>query len=98
MEQSEKRKNKYVLFLYAFLGFAIGMFLWASYSYYKEKIPNTIRIKAGTSQEINLRIPASGVLDVDSDKVIALNQPFTIVAGQDVDSCQMQLKLFQWPL
>lgn len=91
---SEIRKRRYQLFLYAFLGFALGMFLWASYSYYEQKIPDIIRIQAGTSQKIDLKVPASGVLNVDSDKVIALNQPVTIVAGENLDTCQMELKLF----
>ena len=91
---SERRKRRYQLFLYAFLGFALGMFLWASYSYYEQKIPTTIRIQAGTSQRIDLKVPASGVLNVDSDKVIALNQPVTIVAGESPDTCQMELRLF----
>ena len=68
--------------------------LWASYSYYEQKIPNIIRIQAGTSQRIDLKVPASGVLNVDSDKVIALNQPVTIVAGESPDTCQMELRLF----
>lgn len=94
MRVSERRERRYQLFLYAFLGFALGMFLWASYSYYEQKIPNIIRIQAGTSQRIDLKVPASGVLNVDSDKVIALNQPVTIVAGESPDTCQMELRLF----
>lgn len=94
MRVSERRKRRYQLFLYTFLGFALGMFLWASYSYYEQKIPNIIRIQAGTSQRIDLKVPASGVLNVDSDKVIALNQPVTIVAGESPDTCQMELRLF----
>lgn len=94
MRVSERRKRRYQLFLYAFLGFALGMFLWASYSYYEQKIPNIIRIQTGTSQRIDLKVPASGVLNVDSDKVIALNQPVTIVAGENPDTCQMELRLF----
>ena len=94
MRVSERRKRRYQLFLYAFLGFALGMSLWASYSYYEQKIPNIIRIQAGTSQRIDLKVPASGVLNVDSDKVIALNQPVTIVAGESPDTCQMELWLF----
>lgn len=94
MRVFERRKRRYQLFLYAFLGFALGMFLWASYSYYEQKIPNIIRIQAGTSQRIDLKVPASGVLNVDSDKVIALNQPVTIVAGESPDTCQMELRLF----
>lgn len=90
----KSRKMKYVLWLYVFLGFAIGMFCWASYAYYQSSVPSTISIKAGTSEEINLRIPASGVLSTDSKKVLALNEPVTIVAGKNASSYQMRLKLF----
>ena len=90
----KSRKTKYVLALYIILGFAIGMFCWASYAYYQNSIPSTISIKAGTSEEINLKIPASGVLNTDSETVIALDEPLTIVAGQNISSYQMRLKLF----
>ncbi len=89
-----KRKKRYVLFLYIFLGFAIGMFLWATFAYYQSAIPSTIRVKAGTSEKINLGIPASGIISTDEDKVFALNQPVTIVAGDGLSTCEMQLKLF----
>ena len=90
----KSRKIKYVFCLYVFLGFAIGMFCWASYAYYQSSVPSTISIKAGTSEEINLRIPASGVLSTDSGKVLAFNEPVTLVAGKNVSSYQMRLKLF----
>lgn len=88
------RRVKYILFLYIFLGFAIGLFCWATYAYYQSTVPSTISIKAGTSEEINLRIPASGVISTDSGTVLALNQPLTIVAGENTSSYQMSLKLF----
>lgn len=90
----KSRKTRYVLSLYIFLGFAIGMFCWASYAYYQGSVPSTISIKAGTSEEINLKIPASGVISTDSETVLALNQPVTIVAGESASSYQMRLKLF----
>ncbi len=90
----EERIHKYRIFLYIFLGFAIGMFCWASYSYYKQSIPDTIRIKAGTSEEIDFGIPASGQILTDSSRVIALNQPVTLVAGKSQESYEMELKLF----
>ncbi len=92
--KAEEVKHKYLLFLYVFLGFAIGLFCWATYAYYQSTVPSTISIKAGTSEEFNLRIPASGVLSTDSDTILALNQPLTIVAGDTTNSYQMQLKLF----
>jgi stage IV sporulation protein B len=66
----------------------------AVYAYYKNTVPETISIKAGTSQEINLNIPASGVIGADSDNVVALNQPLKIIAGENTSSYQMSLKLF----
>lgn len=90
----EKNVRRYRVFLYIFLGFAIGMFCWASYSYYKQSIPDTIRIKAGTSEEINFGIPASGQILTDSSRVITLNQPVTLVAGKKQESYEMELKLF----
>lgn len=87
-------KVKYLIFLYIFLGFAIGMFLWATFSYYQNVVPSTIRVKAGTSEQINLNIPASGVISTDADNVLSLRQPVTIVAGENINSCEMELKLF----
>lgn len=88
------RRIRYLLFLYVFLGFAIGLFCWATYAYYQSTVPSTISIKAGTSEQINLRVPASGVLSTDSETILALNQPLTIVAGENTSSYQMRLKLF----
>ena len=62
--------------------------------YYQNAVPEKIRIKAGTSEEINLKVPASGVISTDSDTVLSLNQPVTIVAGENISSYEMQLKLF----
>ena len=76
------------------MGFAIGLFCWATYAYYQSTVPSTISIKAGTSERINLRIPASGVISTDSETILALNQPLTIVAGENTSSYQMRLKLF----
>lgn len=80
--------------MYVFLGFAIGMFCWCTYIYYQHSIPNTIRIKAGTSEELDFKIPASGIICTDSEKVITLNHPVTLVAGNNIDKYEMQLKLF----
>lgn len=88
------RRMKYILFLYIFLGFAIGLFFCTTYVYYQNAVPSTISVKAGTSEEINLRIPASGVISTDAETVLALNQPLTIVAGESASSYQMRLKLF----
>ena len=92
--KTEKIRQRYLLFLYVFLGFAIGLFCWATFAYYQSSVPSTISIKAGTSEEINLRVPASGILSTDSETILALNQPLTIVAGETTSSYQMRLKLF----
>lgn len=91
---TEKRIKRYRIFLYSFLGFSIGMFCWAAYLYYKDRVPDTIRVKAGTKEEINLGIPASGVIHAESEKTITLKEPVTIVAGESMDSYEMELKLF----
>lgn len=88
------RVRRYRIFLYIFLGFAIGMFCWSVYAYYDKSTPDTIRVKAGTSEEINLKIPASGIIQTNEPTVISLNQPITIVAGTGMDSYEMDLKLF----
>jgi stage IV sporulation protein B len=87
-------KKKYLAFLYIFLCIGLILFGIAVYAYYKNSVPGTISIKAGTSQEINLNLPASGVVGADSDNVVALNQPLTIIAGENISSYQMSLKLF----
>jgi stage IV sporulation protein B len=87
-------KKKYLTFLYIFLIIGIFMFFFSIYSYYESSVPETINIKAGTSQEINLNIPASGIIGADSDNVVALNQPLTLIAGENISSYQMSLKLF----
>jgi stage IV sporulation protein B len=87
-------KKRYLKFLYIFLCIGLILFGVAVYAYYKNTVPETISIKAGTSQEINLNIPASGVIGADSDNVVALNQPLTIIAGENTSSYQMSLKLF----
>ena len=92
--KTEKIRQRYLLFLYVLLGFAIGLFCWATYAYYQSSVPSTISVKAGTSEEIHLRGPASGILRTDSETVLALNQPLTTVAGETTSSYQMRLKLF----
>jgi stage IV sporulation protein B len=87
-------KKRYLKFLYIFLCIGLILFGVAVYAYYKNTVPETISIKAGTSQEINLNIPASGVIGADSDNVVALNQPLKIIAGENTSSYQMSLKLF----
>jgi stage IV sporulation protein B len=87
-------RKKYLTFLYIFLCVGLILMCIAVYAYYKNSVPETINIKAGTSQEINLNIPASGVIGADSDNVVALNQPLTIIAGENTSSYQMSLKLF----
>jgi stage IV sporulation protein B len=87
-------RKKYLTFLYIFLCIGLILMCIAVYVYYKNSVPETINIKAGTSQEINLNIPASGVIGADSDNVVALNQPITIIAGENTSSYQMSLKLF----
>ncbi len=87
-------KKKRFWWLYVLFGFGLGIFTLASFGYYLAQIPDTIRIKAGTSERFDLQIPASGTVNADSSTAIALNQPVTLIAGDTMDTYQMELKLF----
>ncbi len=87
-------KKKRFWWIYVLFGFGLGMCTLALYGYYLTRIPDTIRIKAGTSERFDLQIPASGTVNADSSTVIALNQPVTLIAGETMDTYQMELKLF----
>lgn len=88
------RKKKRVWWIYVLIGFGLGMCSVVLYGYYLLRIPDTIRIKAGTSERFDLQIPASGTVNVDSSTVLTLNQPITLIAGENMDTYQMELKLF----
>lgn len=94
MEKRQNTRKGYRAFLYVFLGISIGLFCWAAYAYYQNSIPDKIRIKAGTSEEIHLKIPASGIVHAMEDTVVSLKEPITIVAGTQMDSYELSLKLF----
>lgn len=97
MGKRQITRKEYRTFLYIFLGISIGFFCWAAFAYYQNSIPDKIRIKAGTSEEIHLKIPASGVVHAaedTEDTIVSLNEPITIVAGTQMDSYELSLKLF----
>lgn len=94
MEIRQNARRGYRIFLYVFLGISIGLFCWAAYTYYQNSVPDKIRIKAGTSEEIHLKIPASGIVHAANDTIVSLNEPITIVAGTQMDSYEISLKLF----
>lgn len=94
MEKRQNIRSGYRTFLYILLGISIGLFCWASYAYYQNSIPDKIRVKAGTSEEIHLKIPASGIVHAAEDTIVSLNEPITIVAGTQMDSYEVSLKLF----
>lgn len=88
------RNRKRIWWIYVLFGFGIVLGIFVLYGYYLLRIPDTIRIKAGTSEQFDLQIPASGTINADSSTVIALNQPITLIAGENMDTYQMELKLF----
>lgn len=94
--KNERIRNKYRIFLGIFLGFSIGVFCWATYTYCSNQIPDTIRIKSGTTQEFNLGVPVCGTVNTgkESAATVIFNQPLTIIAGKSMDSYEMELKLF----
>lgn len=90
--------RRYRIFLYIFLGFSIALLGFAGITYCKSQIPDTIRVKAGTCEKINLKLPALGIVQAGTNmgttRQIQLNEPVTIQAGQGTESYEMELKLF----
>lgn len=90
----ENFRKKYRRFLFHILGFAILFFLYATYAYYRNTIPDTLCIQTDTTQEINWNIPASGVIHADSSQVVSFSKPVTFIAGSEAETYAMDLKLF----
>lgn len=88
-------KKKYRFFLYSCLCAGICACLCTGYFACRQKIPHTIKIRAGTKEQMNFSLPASGELSAEGDKVIpvSLNQPLTFYANE-IDSYEMNVKLF----
>ena len=90
----ENFRKKYRRFLFHILGFAILFFLYATYAYYRNTIPDTLCIQTDTTQEINWNIPASGVIHADSSQVVSFSKPVTFITGSEAETYAMDLKLF----
>ena len=57
---TKRQKIVYRRFLYLLLAAAVAVLTTVVYFTYWDKIPSTIKIRAGVEQELNFRIPASG--------------------------------------
>lgn len=99
-EIREDRRKKYLLFLYTVM--VMGVFSICGVLYYScwLRVPDSIRLYSGSSQALELRIPASGKLYTreqparEEDWIpVSLSQPLTIVAGEKVNSYVMDVRL-----
>lgn len=84
----------YRRFLWGFLCLACFVFLCAMYLYYFMKTPDTIKVRAGSSEVLQLHIPAIATMNENDKSVISLMKPLTIVAGQTEESYEIECKLF----
>ena len=84
----------YRRFLWGFLCLACFVFLCAMYLYYFMKTPDTIKVRAGSSEVLQLHIPAIATMSENDKSVISLMKPLTIVAGQTEESYEIECKLF----
>ena len=73
---TEHQKKVYRGFLYLLLTAAIAALSGVIYSSYWNKIPSTIKIRAGVEQELNFRIPVSGeIYRVEEDAAQVSSMP-----------------------
>ena len=57
---TKQQEKAYRSFLYMLLTAAIIALMVIGYFHYLDKMPSTIKIRAGVEQELNFRIPVSG--------------------------------------
>lgn len=99
------RWKRYKGFLYSLLCIGIAGIITVGYSMYKDRVPETIKIRVGEEEQFNFHVPASGKLYKDAMAVsdvgereaasiyVDFNKPVTMIASE-VDSYKMELRLF----
>ena len=106
-EAGQWKVTVYRKILYVLLFGGILATLLSFYLYMWKCVPSTIMVKAGVDQELNINIPASGLLYRDAveasgqarnsleDKSISIDfsNPITVKANQ-IDTYRLQVKLF----
>lgn len=90
----KQKIKKYRIFLCHILVFSLMLFLCSYYQYYRNRIPDSIYIKSGTSQELDWKIPASGIIETNAQNVVSFQKPVTIIAGDSMKKYSVDLKLF----
>ena len=88
-------KQKYRRILYMMLGNGICLLACALYLSFWHRTPDRIKIRAGEREEMNLALPASGMLRASGDKAIPVSMDRTpIFYANEKNSYDLDVKLF----
>ena len=60
VNMTKRQEKMYRAFLYLMLAAAVTALMAAVYFSYLDKIPSTIKIRAGVEQELDFKVPVSG--------------------------------------
>lgn len=90
----KEKIRKYRIFLCHVMAFSAMLLFCSYYQYSRNRIPDLIYIKSGTSQKLDWNVPASGVLETNGQNVVSFQQPVTIIAGDLPKKYSVDLKLF----
>lgn len=90
INMTKQQERVYRGFLYLLLIAAVTALTAIVYFHYWDKIPSTIKIRAGVEQELNFKVPVSGEIyrvGEDAAQVASLQEPIDgAVSGQVVES------------
>lgn len=88
-------KKKYRRLLYILSADAVCLLLCAAYLSVWHRTPDHIKLRAGEREEMNLALPASGMLYADKEEAIpvSLDQPLVFYANEK-NRYRMDVKLF----
>ncbi len=88
-------KQKYRRILYMMLGNGICLLACALYLSFWHRTPDRIKIRAGEREEMNLALPASGMLRASGDKAIPVSLDRTLIFyANEKNSYDLDVKLF----
>ncbi len=85
VNMTKRQEKMYRAFLYLMLAAAVTALMAAVYFSYLDKIPSTIKIRAGVEQELDFKVPVSGEIyrtSEDAAQVSSLAEP---LAGAEQD-------------
>ncbi len=78
INMTKRQEKLYRVFLYMMLAAAVMALMAAVYFNYLDKIPSTIKIRAGVEQELDFKVPVSGEIyrtSADAAQVSSLAEP-----------------------